>query len=345
MKTALKPALLLLIGLALLKGSLLGQEAKAITLRVVDENGSPVENARAVISFVMGRDADEHIGLTDRNGVYFARGRPIVGVYLAVSKEGYYPARFDNTRSDELPPGNIIEKRFVLPHVLKPVALYALDFGPGRGHSVNFPVQNEWLGFDFEAGDWVQPYGKGTNSDILFKFKNEFKGYRSSGSMLEQSRELNRNAASTKGEIWTEENFRLTAGNWDAQLDISFPSAKEGMHEEKDRFLPYSTMKMPHEAPADVYVPTWHYTATTYSPSTARDNAGFFLRTRVKLDGKGDIVSANYTKIIGDFRLDARGFMMFASYFNPVPNDRNLEFDPKQNLFPANFPGAKVSDP
>ena len=26
-------------------------------------------------------------------------------------------------------------------------------------------------------------------------------------------------------------------------------------------------------------------------------------------------------------------------------NDRNLEFDPKRNLFPASFPGARVDDP
>jgi hypothetical protein len=36
---------------------------------------------------------------------------------------------------------------------------------------------------------------------------------------------------------------------------------------------------------------------------------------------------------------------MFTYYFNPVPNDRNLEFDLKKNLFPASFPGANVNDP
>ncbi len=105
-------------------------------------------------------------------------------------------------------------------------------------------------------------------------------------------------------------------------------------------------MKLPHEAPVDGYQPTWHYTANTYSPTTLRDNVGFFLRTRVKLDENGNIISANYAKVIGDFRFSpANGAMQFLYYFNPVPNDRNLEFDPKRNLFPANFPGANVSDP
>jgi hypothetical protein len=32
-------------------------------------------------------------------------------------------------------------------------------------------------------------------------------------------------------------------------------------------------------------------------------------------------------------------------YFNPAPNDRNLEFDRDKNLFPEDKPGAKVYDP
>jgi hypothetical protein len=35
---------------------------------------------------------------------------------------------------------------------------------------------------------------------------------------------------------------------------------------------------------------------------------------------------AHYGKIYGDF-------MNFTYYLNPTPNDRNVEFDPKRNLF------------
>jgi hypothetical protein len=337
MKTSMKQALLLLATVAVLKTNLFGQETKAITLHVVDETGSPLENARTVISYVMGRDADEHIGLTDRNGVFSAQGTALVGIYLAASKDGYYPARFDNSRSDVLPSGSNIEKLFVLPRVLKPTALYALDLRPGRGHSMHFPVQNEWLGYDFKIGDWVPPYGKGRIADILFRFRNQFIGWKSSDKDMENNRRINSGAS--------EEEIRFTYGKFDAELEISFPGEKEGIHEEKDRFLPYGQLKLPHTAPADGYVSTWRYTANTYSPTTARDNVGFFLRTRIQLDESGNITSTNYTKILGDFYLDARGDLRFSSYFNPVPNDRNLEFDPKRNLFPANFPGANVSDP
>ena len=70
---------------------------------------------------------------------------------------------------------------------------------------------------------------------------------------------------------------------------------------------------------------------------------GFFLRTRVRLDKDGRVISANYAKVIGDFCLDAaRSSFSFSYYFNPYPDDRNLEFDPKNNLFPKDKPGTNV---
>ncbi len=36
-------------------------------------------------------------------------------------------------------------------------------------------------------------------------------------------------------------------------------------------------------------------------------------------------MSANYAKIYGDFP-------KFVYFYNPTPNDRNLEFDPDKNL-------------
>jgi hypothetical protein len=38
---------------------------------------------------------------------------------------------------------------------------------------LKLPVQNEWLGYDFEVADWVAPHGKGKNVDILFKEGSE----------------------------------------------------------------------------------------------------------------------------------------------------------------------------
>lgn len=56
------------------------------------------------------------------------------------------------------------------------------------------------------------------------------------------------------------------------------------------------------------------------------------IRSRVKCDEKGNIVSANYSKILGTMRL-VGGVGVKEAVFNPRPNDTNLEFDPDRNLY------------
>ena len=60
-------------------------------------------------------------------------------------------------------------------------------------------------------------------------------------------------------------------------------------------------------------------------------------RTETGVDGK--IMKANYGKIYGDLIYGGTeknlngGMVRLHYYFNPTPNDRNLEFDGKNNLF------------
>ena len=64
----------------------------------------------------------------------------------------------------------------------------------------------------------------------------------------------------------------------------------------------------------------------------------YFFRVRTLLDEHGNVKSALYGKIYGDF-------MQFAYYLNPTPNDRNVEFDPKQNLLHGLKPTEEVTAP
>jgi hypothetical protein len=91
-------------------------------------------------------------------------------------------------------------------------------------------------------------------------------------------------------------------------------------------------LKLPHSAPVDGYEPTRRYVANNYVPTAHPDDMGYFLRTRVKLDKDGNIVSANYAKIMGDIHVGPQGSAWFTYYLNPTPNDRNLEWDPNRNL-------------
>lgn len=315
---------ILLFGLFSICSSLFGYDVR---IRVVDDQGKPVADANTTIDFIgyLQDSGKAYHGMTDAGGIFSASSNAQHSVYVIVSKRGYYEARVDR-----LPKNKNHDLFVVLPRIINPAALYVC-----RVNSA-IPVQNEWIGYDFEAADWVTPHGKGRVVDVQFRFQNEFRGWKYSDKELEHSRRVNSQL--------TDREFKDYYGKWDAELEISFPSEKEGLFEET-RFLAFSRLKLPHAAPEEGYVSTWRYTSKTYSPPTARDNVGFFVRSRVKLDAKGKIVSANYAKIVGDIYCAATGVLRFTYYYNPQANDRNLEFDPKRNLFAKDKPGANVSDP
>jgi hypothetical protein len=316
--------------------------AYEVRVNAVDETGAPVVGAAASVYFLHPREDDQRSGLTDAGGLFSAKGSGTLGVGVMAQKPGHYSARIDllSKNSDH-------QLKLVLPRVLNPTPLYAWRTS-GWMPPPAFPVHGAWCGFDFEAADWVAPHGRGKTADILFRFKNEFKGWDEiaySRGLPEKYFEELRKLHVARNEEFSFENFKIIAGRWDGVLEISFPGEGGGILEEKG-FLAYSKLKMPHMAPADGYVSGWRYTSNNYSPRTYRDDVGFFLRTRVKLDKDGKVVSANYAKVVRDLRLDAAiGAVAFAYYFNPTPNDRNLEFDPKKNLFPKDTKGTEVYDP
>jgi hypothetical protein len=75
-------------------------------------------------------------------------------------------------------------------------------------------------------------------------------------------------------------------------------------------------------------------------------DANYFFRVRTKKDSNGNIVSALYGKIYGDFsRNIGHDKINFTYYLNPEPNSRNMEFDPKQNLFKNLKPLERITAP
>jgi hypothetical protein len=77
------------------------------------------------------------------------------------------------------------------------------------------------------------------------------------------------------------------------------------------------------------------------------ERLGYFYRVRaVKQDGK--IVSARYGKM-GNINFDVinspTAIINFTYYLNPEPNSRNMEFDPKRDLFKNLKDSEQVSAP
>lgn len=315
------------------------QVAQDLTLKVSDDTGRVLVGAQATITFVdIASRENPHEGPTNEQGEFRASTSMSIATFLQASMPGHYPALVRSSNYYDMPIGEATVP-VVLPRVLQPTALHALRV------SLNLPVQDEWLGYDLQVADFVAPHGKGKIADIRFKLRNEFMGYLAEGPKLESARELSRVSAQRGGRTFTEEDFKRSAGKWRGALEVSFPGEKEGVITEAERYWFYGQLRLPHLAPEEGYAPDLRYDAKTYEPRPEPKRVGYFLRTRVQLDADGDIVSANYAKIYDDIRFDARGSVSFWYYFNPTPNERNLEFDPARNLFPPSMNGANVANP
>lgn len=314
-------------------------EPVSVEVKVIDDLGTPVAGADVLVLFQNFTDppVSETILKSDTEGMVRTQGKTPVGVTLRAWKQGHYETETEFSISPKKP----IERTYVLPRVLNPIPLCASS----TYRSIKIPVQNEWVSYDLEARDWVAPHGKGKHSDIRVRYEKQFRGYLSEGENLERSREHSKLIAKQSGRSFSEEDFKWTAGKWDGVLEVSFANPQEGMLEEEKRFLPRSLLKLPHLAPETGYEPTRRYEASTYKGRPPERETGFFLRTRVQLNADGDIVSANYAKIYGDLRFDARGMVWIWYYFNPKPNDRNLEFDTKRNLLPERSASDHVRHP
>lgn len=306
--------------------------ATDVTIKILDEDKIPVGGADVVVLFNHFQDSKtkKYEIKTDANGIVKASDKVVASLMVMATKEGFYPLRFDRVaiRMDvESKKIKNIDLPLVMRRVKSPASLYAKKI------ILVIPQQNQTIGFDFETGDWVKPLGRGVFSDLIFSYQKKFTGYWFDESRLEEMRDFSKKSAAVNHETWTEEIFKYDAGKWIGTLNLSFPNAKEGIALVDKDYCLYSWLRMPHLAYENSYESTLKREENTFSPRTTKKGIGYFLRTRVKLDEDGKIVSANYAKLTSDIQFDPRGRVEFTYVFNPTPNDRNLEFNPHANRF------------
>lgn len=298
-----------------------------VTLKVMvkDEAGEPIEDAEVIGVFrtVSGKEIIER-AKTDENGRTSVTENTPFKTYMRVEKPGYYQSIYNHIDTSEPPAyGELTPRSYTFDVVLRK----KIDSRPlvARRGEFEIPVKDEWVGYDFETSDWVKPYGDGESADLLFRYGNEFLGYRLSDKKLEKLQKMKADEPD-----WTEEKQKFFYGNWSGQLEIKFPSEDEGIVKVVDSYLEHSDMKMPHLAPEQGYEPKAAWDGSM--PSKNLDlYQGYFLRLRVVKRGD-EIIQANYAKINEELAFDPRGTITFSYYFNPDVNDRNLEFDTDKNL-------------
>jgi len=283
-----------------------------VTIRTIDESQQPVSGVNVSLAF-----AKPVSGITDGNGLFTAEGAcGIAGFGGSITKDGFYRGGGEIPHPD----GNNIDK--VLNHwlpwnptvvvvmrpILHPIAMYA------RKIAVKVPGDlNQPCGFDLEKADWVAPYGKGEATDFIVTF--------------------------TKAEVRSDMDYEASA-------TISFPNQGDGIQEIKlPKEFAGSAFKWPRIAPETSYKPTLEahrrlkntiVSAGSLNINTAGEEQAHFLRVRT-IENGGYVRSALYGKMKGGFYISpdktGHGFIEFTYYLNPTQLDRNMEFNPQQNLF------------
>jgi hypothetical protein len=276
------------------------------TIKVVGEDGNPVPGADVSVQYtILPPPSDpnqptygEVKGLTDDNGMFTASHTDSSWTFgITVTTVGYYPTHIGH---ELYQPGQFDDKTvtanrnpsftLLLKKIGTPIPMYAklIDSEPPVFKKTGRPpiAFTNTVGYDFMTGDWVAPYGKGVNADVFF----------------------------------TEEFNKKSPTDYSYKLSVSFPNKGDGIQGfTREWSQGVSGLLSLHEAPVDGYQPEYEQTQMQNLDRI------YYFRVKTKIDDRGQIVSAHYGKIYGDF-------MQFRYYLNPTPNGRNVEFDPKQNL-------------
>ena len=288
-----------------------------VTFRVVDHKENPVQDAKVRITFyrrskLKGRETIVLHEQTDENGVVEIQSKTTAKFILWVRKKGYYETWYDYQLNDH-PKPLLKDGRWLpwnptvdvlLKPKVKPVPMYAK-----RDDDMRIPLSGKPVGYDLEKGDWVEPYGKGVNTDLLFEYQGQSQDF------------------------WT----------FSVDLTISVSGAKAGIQILTKDMV--SDFKSVYQAPLEGYEKRIRFAFNRTKTEMIEDkrlekDEYLVFRTRTKVDDQGNLIEAFYGKIYPPLEFGSKGSLELKYYFNPH-GTRNLEFDTDNNLF--NFPTGSLN--
>ena len=324
----------------------LAAPGRTVDIRVVDETGKPVPRAHVLVHCSKENDVSEggHAGfreLTDVDGRWSHEFKPKWGlgniqVFLHEDQRqrDVYPIWLEYFISYHRQEASY---DLTLPRIIHPVNLKAkvksMHYGyvrrkDGVYEDLTTP-RGTRVGFDLDLMQWLPPHGEGKRVDFEVSVTSVQVGWAISDYDLAWHRRMKE-----KSETEIAERY----GKWKRTAVITFPNPGDGILR-SPQFWPYCKLKMPHRAPDEGYRRECVLTELEeLSESTPNINklqhpyySGYFLRVRSKLDGAGNVVSANYAKLMLP-QIDITGFGA-TFFFNPTENDTNLEYS-GVNLLP-----------
>jgi hypothetical protein len=307
-----------------------------IKAEVTHEDGSPVEGAKLSALYLkpvsespilMGKPTPTEISETDVTGhaVLKYKSLPTPSGGVAFGKKGYYGSSYPNVHwksTGKFEDGSWqTEIKAVLKAVKNPIPMHANSM-IGRVEKYIFvPEPNKDYGYDLLMAQPLPPLGTGKIADFVFRVEGSYIQIDTHDLVLKVNfRDKDEGII----EFLTPERSNLHELHMDGSFLISqYVVPESGYKRTLDR----------------------HSKQNGASDTLTRDlspKRNFYFRTRIKRDSESQIISSHYGKIYGDFDF-RRGnmengfiasFGWAATYFNPTPNDRNVEFDPKRNLNP-----------
>lgn len=276
-----------------------------VLVKVVDDEGDPVANAKCsgwMYTETAPKQGNHYSLHTDTNGLVRVAGKCGEWFSVVLSKEGYYDTMVDIKYPNHNASPMLVDGKWQPYGETRTVVLKRIK-NPGRTcifprtpQSCRIPEFGRWIGFDLERADWVAPHGKGRYLDVLLKFTAMEKRLNDYKYAMEVSFTNNPYA----GAYWLKKDTSsqlatVHAADSNATYQTSFKFVKE------------------------------------QSPGTQRHwdflNSDSYLvfRTRTRSDEHGNLISAHYGTIVGQW-LSELGFMILSDgCFNPVENDVNVE--------------------
>jgi len=280
-----------------------------LTAKIVDENGASVPGASVCLSFSGAKQGDGggltsfcREGLSDKDGLFSDSSGTLAEVGVVADKDGYYRSiqKYEFKSSSFLlnrwePWNPTVE--VVLKKKRNPVAMYIKGTD-----NLKIPQEDKPIGYDLMVGDMVAPYGAGIVSDFVFTFHANNRAYT----------------------------------DYDCNFTLTFSNPMDGIQEYTFSPKEQSLYRWPFEAPDTGYANTVHkekmmVPGKGYTSNEKRD-IHYLFRIRTKVDKDGKIIEGLYGKIEKEFEFDPTGNIFFGYFLNP-DTTRNLEEDPKKNLF------------
>jgi len=296
-----------------------------VIFTVRNDFGQPVANASVEGGFLdlsQSGARDRFKGMTDTNGVYVAKGKAVIGVCAGFRSDGYYrteiyqaidsPCTQTNGHADLVLP---ITWDVMIPVLLKrirsPIPMYIqnvenINIRKRTGDKIGRVVTNSVAGYDLVRGDIVAPYGRGRIADCEIKYLMKI--------ISKDDDALPVDCDTVFEACMTNLVDGICRGNPDGAENGRLGSA----------------CISDYNAPVSGYTNTisfYRKVRGTKAESNDDRHYLYYFRIRTQTNGVGQVTNALYGKIYRQINGN------FTYYLNPTPNDRNVEFDPKRNLF------------